>query len=115
MTFVIRRTERKESSTMGDKMEQPGPSENKAKVIEPLEGDDVEGHRRVGVSLTEDQPGPSEAGKRFTESDEDDVEGHRRVGVSLTEDQPGPSEARHKVSFTESDEDDVEGHRAKVS
>jgi len=28
---------------MGDQMEQPGPSE--AKVIEPLESDDVEGHR----------------------------------------------------------------------
>jgi len=69
------------------------------------------------VSLTEDEPGPSEARHKvsFTESDEDDVEGHRRHGVSLTEDEPGPSGARHKVSFSESDEDDVEGHRSKVS
>ena len=68
---------------MGDKTEQPGPSEQSKKtfVIEPLEGDDVEGHRRAGTHLTGDEP--------------------------------GPSEARHKVSFTESDEDDVEGHRIK--
>ena len=62
---------------MGDQMEQPGPSEAKAKVIEPLESDDVEGHR-FARSLT-DEPGPSEARSKvsFTESDEDDVEGHR--------------------------------------
>ena len=59
---------------MGDKTEQPGPSEAGKKFIEPIE-DDVEGHRKP-VSLT-DEPGPSEAGKKFTESDEDDVEGHR--------------------------------------
>jgi len=59
---------------MGDKTEQPGPSEAGKRVIEPIE-DDVEGHRKP-VSLT-DEPGPSEAGKKFTESDEDDVEGHR--------------------------------------
>jgi len=60
---------------MGDKTEQPGPSE--ARVIEPIE-DDVEGHRRTGAKLT-DEPGPSEQKKHtsVTGSDEDDVEGHR--------------------------------------
>ena len=62
---------------MGDQMEQPGPSEAKAKVIEPLEGDDVESHRFVR-SLTEDQLGPTGVKHKasLTESDEDDVEGH---------------------------------------
>ena len=59
---------------MGDKTEQPGPSEAGKKFIEPIE-DDVEGHRH-SRSLT-DEPGPSEAGKKYTGSDEDDVEGHR--------------------------------------
>jgi hypothetical protein len=82
-TFATRRTERKESSAMGDKTEQPGPSESKAKVIEPLDGDDVEGHRRAGTHLTGDEPGPSEAKHKvsFIESDEDDVEGHRFRGI----------------------------------
>ena len=64
---------------MGDKTEQPGPSEAGKRVIEPIDGDDVEGHRRHGVSLTEDEPGPSGARHKvsFSESDEDDVEGHR--------------------------------------
>jgi len=66
---------------MGDKTEQPGPSElrKKTSVIEPLEGDDVEGHRRKGMSLTDDETGPSELRKKtsYSGSDEDDVEGHR--------------------------------------
>ena len=62
---------------MGDKTEQPGPSEAGKRVIEPIE-DDVEGHRQKANLLTGDEPGPSEAGKKFTTgSDEDDVEGHR--------------------------------------
>jgi len=60
---------------MGDKTEQPGPSEAGKKFIEPDEND-VESHRH-SRSLTDDEPGPSEAKKRFIESDEDDVEGHR--------------------------------------
>jgi hypothetical protein len=65
---------------MGDTTEQTGPSElrKKASVIEPLDGDDVEGHRRKGTSLT-DEAGPSELRKKTSVigSDEDDVEGHR--------------------------------------
>jgi len=65
---------------MGDTMEQTGPSElrKKTSVIEPLDGDDVEGHRRTGTHLT-DETGPSEMRKKtsYSGSDEDDVEGHR--------------------------------------
>ena len=56
-----------------------------------------------------EQPGPSEAGKKFTEPDENDVESHRH-SRNLTGDEPGPSEAGKKLT-TGSDEDDVEGHR----
>jgi hypothetical protein len=66
---------------MGDTTEQTGPSElrKKASVIEPIDGDDVEGHRRKGMSLTDDETGPSELRKKatYSGSDEDDVEGHR--------------------------------------
>jgi len=62
---------------MGDKTEQPGPEQNKAKVIEPIEGEDVEGHRKLAKE-TDDEPGSTEGrGKKFADSDEDDVEGHK--------------------------------------
>jgi len=64
---------------MGDKTEQPGPEQRQkaAKVIEPIEGEDVEGHKKVVAKQTGDEPGPSQAKKKFTDSDEDDVEGHK--------------------------------------
>jgi len=65
---------------MSDKTEQPGPSEAKHKVsVIESDEDDVEGSRRVGTHLTDDEPGPSEAKHKVSviESDEDDVEGHK--------------------------------------
>ena len=61
---------------MGDKTEQPGPSEQRKNFIEPIE-DDVEGHRKTAAYLTGDEPGPSEVKRNFIQSDEDDVEGHK--------------------------------------
>ena len=60
---------------MGDKTEQPGPSEAAKKFTPEPDGTDVEGHRKV-AKLTDDEPGPSEAGRKYTETDDDDVEGH---------------------------------------
>ena len=60
---------------MGDKTEQPGPSEAKRVNVIETDQTDVEGHKKV-AKLTDDEPGPSEAGKKYTETDDDDVEGH---------------------------------------
>ena len=64
---------------MGDKTEQPDEYRPRYPTVVPEpEQTDVEGHKKL-VNLTDDEPGPSEARKRFTESDEDDVEGHIRT------------------------------------
>ena len=62
---------------MGEKTEQPDEYRPRypTAVPEP-DQTDVAGHKKV-AKVTDDEPGPSEAKKKFTESDEDDVEGHR--------------------------------------
>jgi len=60
---------------MGDKTEQPGPSEAKRVNVIETDQTDVEGHKKV-AKLTDDEPGSEQLIRRVGETDDDDVEGH---------------------------------------